>query len=90
MFLWFENHSVFTLKPNVIATMNGVPNTKRSATLIGKNKVETGETSTGAQPSSSNLIQASSQRASSGDGSQMANPSAASAGNNQVAKPTRT
>ena len=24
MFLWFENHSVFTLKPNVIANLNGI------------------------------------------------------------------
>ena len=41
MFLWFENHSVFTLKPSVIASMNGVQNvSKRNATLVGKNKVE--------------------------------------------------
>lgn len=43
MFLWFENHSVFTLKPSVIASMNGVQNvSKRSAQLVGKNKVEGG------------------------------------------------
>jgi len=43
MFLWFENHSVFTLKPSVIASMNGVQNvSKRNATLVGKNKVENG------------------------------------------------
>ena len=43
MFLWFENHSVFTLKPSVIASMNGVTNvSKRSAQLVGKNKIEAG------------------------------------------------
>lgn len=40
MFLWFENHSVFTLKPSVIASLNGVSaqTSKRSAALLNKNK----------------------------------------------------
>jgi len=39
MFLWFENHSVFTLKPSVIASLNGsaAQTSKRSAAMI-KNK----------------------------------------------------
>ena len=62
MFLWFENHSVFTLKPNVIASLNGMANVnKRNAQLIGKNKVEgTGDNASAAQNVA--LIQGNSQR----------------------------
>lgn len=43
MFLWFENHSVFTLKPSVIASLNGTSQTsKRSAALMSKNKAAAG------------------------------------------------
>jgi len=44
MFLWFENHSVFTLKPSVIASLNGSTQTsKRSSAIMSKNKAGNSE-----------------------------------------------
>ena len=41
MFLWFENHSVFTLKPNVIASLNGSQSvSKRSGAMKNKESAE--------------------------------------------------
>jgi len=55
MFLWFENHSVFTLKPSVIASMNGVQgNSQRNAALAGKNKVEGGGAAAGTDNTNAN------------------------------------
>ncbi len=60
IFLWFENHSVFTLKPNVISYLNGSGNSSSSskrgqASILAKNKNEGAEavpSSVGGQPSS--------------------------------------
>lgn len=63
MFLWFENHSVFTLKPSVIANLSGAQSTKRNAALIGaKNKSDGESTSANAQGSSATIAQSNSQR----------------------------
>lgn len=45
MFLWFENHSVFTLKPSVIANLSGANATKRNAAIIGAKSKPDGESS---------------------------------------------
>lgn len=51
MFLWFENHSVFTLKPSVVANLNGAAAGKRAAALHSKNKGD-GENATGSSSQS--------------------------------------
>ena len=72
MFLWFENHSVFTLKPSVISYLNGTGgsnNSKRvQAAILAKNKNEGSDAAAGgSQPAtnsqSMSLMQANSQRA---------------------------
>ena len=42
MFLWFENHSVFTLKPSVIASLNGSASSavSKRSTQIASKKLE--------------------------------------------------
>ena len=40
MFLWFENHSVFTLKPNVIASLNASATQSKRSAMIAKNKTD--------------------------------------------------
>ena len=53
MFLWFENHSVFSLKPNIIASITGQSSSAKRSTLMSKNKPEgenaVASTSSGAQ-----------------------------------------
>ena len=53
MFLWFENHSVFTLKPSVIASLNGMSSqsSKRSTAILNKNKAGGGAEAAGASAS---------------------------------------
>jgi len=68
MFLWFENHSVFTLKPNVIASLNASATQSKRSAMIGKNKTdhnssgESGLASGGPQNNLAIGIQSNSQR----------------------------
>ena len=58
MFLWFENHSVFTLKPSVISYLNGTGgsnNSKRvQAAILAKNKNEGSDAAAGGSQPATN------------------------------------
>jgi len=63
MFLWFENHSVFTLKHSVIANLSGSQSiSKRNTALLSKNKVDSSDGSGPNVHSNAVLIQGNSLR----------------------------